>query len=87
MSKNKKHSPNKSAGVMPIIYIGLFCTLTFALFSYKFFTSEGSNPNKRWCQNCQTYHDINDDNLDNEIWCENCQKWHAPNQESRNTIR
>ena len=87
MIKNKKSNLNRNTGIMPIVYIVLFCTLTFALFSYKFFTFESVDSNKQWCPTHNTYHDINDESIDNEIWCKNCQKWHAPNQESQNRIK
>jgi|KNS9DCM_BmetaT_FD_k123_4689_1 hypothetical protein len=54
----------------------------FASFVYSFITTESTDSTKRWCQNCNTYHDITEE-VENEIWCENCKTWHAPNEESR----
>tara|TARA_B100000029_G_scaffold245303_1_gene242429 strand:- start:1269 stop:1532 length:264 start_codon:yes stop_codon:yes gene_type:complete len=53
----------------------------FASFIYRFVTAENADATKRWCQNCNTYHDITEE-VENEIWCENCKTWHAPRDES-----
>ena len=60
-----------------------FCILAcISLFIFRFTTSE-DDPSKRWCANCNTWHDINDDTIE-EIWCNNCNTWHAPRDESSN---
>ena len=59
-----------------ICFIGFFTS-----FIYRFITSEKADPTKRWCQNCNTYHDISEE-IEDEIWCENCKTWHAPRDES-----
>ena len=59
-----------------ICFIGFF-----ASFIYRFATAENADATKRWCQNCNTYHDITEE-VENEIWCENCKTWHAPRDES-----
>ena len=63
-------------------YIVITCIVLFVgSFVYKFITSD-ENSSKRWCANCNTFHDINDETIE-EILCNNCQTWHAPNEESR----
>jgi len=41
--------------------------------------------NQVWCENCQTYHDKQTAEEENQsqklIWCVNCNKYHAPGQE------
>jgi len=53
-----------------------------SLFIFRFVTSE-ENSSQRWCENCNTFHDINDDTIE-EVWCNNCNTWHAPKDESSN---
>ena len=62
--------------IVLICFIGFF-----ASFIYRFITTERNDSTKRWCQNCNTYHDITEE-VENEIWCENCKAWHAPRDES-----
>ena len=52
-------------------------------FIFRFFTTE--DPTTRWCSNCNTYHSINDQTIE-EIWCNNCNTWHLPKDESNNQI-
>ena len=54
--------------------------LSISWFIFRFITSEEQT--SRWCENCQTYHDINDETVE-EIWCNNCNTWHLPNDESK----
>tara|TARA_Y100000590_G_C14904673_1_gene707704 strand:- start:167 stop:427 length:261 start_codon:yes stop_codon:yes gene_type:complete len=63
-------------------FIVIACILLFTgSFVYKFIASD-NNSSQRWCANCNTWHDINDDTIEGEVWCNNCQTWHAPNEES-----
>ena len=77
---NKKFDMSKFFGSA---IIGLFF-LFLGSFIYEAVNAENLDSNKRWCANCNTYHDINDETLE-EIWCNNCQTWHAPNEESRSS--
>ena len=79
--KNGKISFSSILGTLILIcFIGFFTS-----FIYRFITAEKTDPTKRWCQNCNTYHDISEE-VENEIWCENCKTWHAPRDESATPV-
>tara|TARA_Y100000996_G_scaffold100788_1_gene72971 strand:+ start:288 stop:554 length:267 start_codon:yes stop_codon:yes gene_type:complete len=80
--KNKKIKQRFSLSKLTgIIVVSSFC-LFLGSFIYEIANAESIDPTQRWCANCNTYHDINDETLE-EIWCNNCNTWHAPNEESR----
>ena len=89
MSKKNKKVKEKFnfTKLIGFLVVGCFCVF-FINFIYESATilldknEETIDSTKRWCENCNTFHDINDDTIE-EIWCNNCQTWHAPNEESR----
>ena len=89
MSKKNKKVKEKFnfTKLIGFLVVGCFCVF-FINFIYESATilldknEETIDSTKRWCENCNTFHDINDETID-EIWCNNCQTWHAPNEESR----
>tara|TARA_B100001996_G_scaffold118945_1_gene90062 strand:+ start:115 stop:381 length:267 start_codon:yes stop_codon:yes gene_type:complete len=82
MADKKKQTKDKFNFTKLIGYlvVGSFC-MFLASFIYQAINVESTDATQRWCENCQVFHDINDETVD-EIWCNNCQTWHAPNQES-----
>ena len=82
MSKKNKQTKENYNFSKLIGYIIVTCFVLFlGSFVYQAITTEYNDSTKRWCANCQIYHDINEEQ-ENEIWCNNCQTWHAPNEES-----
>ena len=89
MSKKDKQVKEKFnfTKLIGFLVVGCFCVF-FINFVYESATilldknEETIDSTKRWCENCNIFHDINDDTIE-EIWCNNCQTWHAPNEESR----
>ena len=75
--RNSKISSSTILGAFIVICFISF----FASFVYRFITVDKPDSTKRWCQNCNTYHDISEE-VEDEIWCENCKTWHAPRDES-----
>ena len=83
MSKKNKHVKKDSSFSKLIGYSIVACFVLFlGSFIYQAVTTEYIDAMQRWCDNCQTYHNI-DEEQENEVWCNNCQAWHAPNEESR----
>ena len=81
--QNKEFNSSKLVGFIVIVCFSMF----FINFIYKVITTESVDSTKRWCPTHNTYHDINEEIVD-EVWCNNCKTWHTPNQESRTpTIR
>jgi len=89
MSKKDKQIKEKFnfTKLIGFLVVGCFCVF-FINFIYESATilldktEETIDSTKRWCANCNTFHDINDETIE-EVWCNNCQTWHAPNEESR----
>ena len=89
MSKKDKQIKEKFnfTKLIGFLVVGCFCVF-FINFIYEGATilldqtEENIDSTKRWCANCNTFHDINDETIE-EIWCNNCQTWHVPNEESR----
>ena len=84
-SKDKKINLYDYVGIAIIIsFLGFGGYISFGLIQS--FTNEDKSviSDKVWCANCQTYHDKETAERENQqklIWCVNCQKYHAPAQD------
>ena len=85
MGKAKNKDSKKSFNFGKINgFIIVMCMIAFlSTFVYEFIKADSVDSNSRWCANCQTYHNINEERED-EVWCNNCNAWHAPRDESNN---
>ena len=82
MGKAKNKDSKKSFNFGKINgFIIVMCMVAFlSTFVYEFINADSVDSNSRWCANCQTYHDKETAEAEEEklVWCINCKKYHAP---------
>ena len=88
MGKRKNITKTKNSNILGIILILVF-TIFSATVIYKFISIDNLSltSDQVWCANCQTYHDRETAENENEnaklVWCINCNRYHEPRDESK----
>ena len=86
MSKRKSNNNNFTKFISIIVIIALTCSIGYVFFGVGKSFIQGDfniNSDQVWCANCQTYHDKETAEQENQklTWCINCQKYHEPRDE------
>ena len=88
MAKRKNTTKTNNSNILGIMLILVF-TIFSATAIYKFISIDNLSitSNQVWCANCQTYHDRETAENENEntklVWCINCNRYHEPRDESK----
>ena len=71
-------------GTLMLIFIIAFSSyFIYSLIDSSLNADSSINSNQVWCSNCQTYHDRETAEKENQklIWCVNCKTFHAPDKD------
>ena len=88
MSKRKSNTNKFTKVISFVVVVAFILSMGYVFFGIGKSFSEGDfniNSDKVWCANCQTYHDKETVEAEQEkqklTWCINCQKYHEPRDE------
>ena len=88
MSKRKSNNNNFTKAISLVVIVAFTFSIGYVFFGIGKSFGKGDfniNSDKVWCANCQTYHDKETAEAEQEkqklTWCINCQKFHEPRDE------